>query len=316
MFERVAVPTPFQVGPVNGYLAGRTVVDPGPDSEEAWTTLVDALADRGLAPGDLDRVLVTHPHPDHFGLAARFREAGASVVASPDAVPVLEDFPGRLEYEQAYFRDFFVRCGMAESTAGTVTELPQAFLHYAPSTTVDRTVTDGDRLNVADRSVAVDDLAGHAPGELLFAFEHGGERRAILGDHVLPDHTPNPFLQPPPESGGERPRVLPAYDDSLQALRVAAYDRLLPGHGEAIDDPTGRIDAILAEHRERSEAVVDILDGRTTPVEVMRGLFGDLPATEQFAGMSEAVGHLDVLESRGRVVVDERDGTIRYRLAD
>jgi len=314
MFDRVAVPTPFRVGPVNAYLAGRTVVDPGPDSEEARAALVEALEQRNLAPADVEQVLVTHPHPDHFGLAARLREAGASVVASPDAAAVVEDFPGHVADEQVFFRAFFVRCGMAESTAETVTDLPQSFVHYAPSTDVDRTVSTGDTVTVADRALAVECVAGHAAGELLFAFDAEGEHTALVGDHVLPETTPAPFLQLPPESGGDRPAVLPAYDDSLTATRAAGYDRLLPGHGDPVADPAARIDVILAEHRERTATVADLLDGPTAPVDVMTGLFGDLPATEQFGGMSEAVGHLDVLEARGRVAVREDGGLLLYEL--
>jgi glyoxylase-like metal-dependent hydrolase (beta-lactamase superfamily II) len=311
MFERVPVPTPFQIGPVNAYLAGRTVVDPGPDSEEAWSTLVEALSARELAPGDVERVLVTHPHPDHFGTARRLRDHGATVVAARDAVPILEDFEGRLDREQAYFRDFFVRCGMAESTAETVTDLPAAFVHYAPSVAVDRAVTDGDTLTVADREVSVRTLAGHATGEVAFGYG-ADERVAIVGDNVLPHITPNPFLQPPPADGDERPRVVPAYNESLATLRQAGYDRLLPGHRELIEDPVGRIDEILAAHDDRTETVAAIVDGPTTPVEVMESLFEDLPVTEQFPGMSEAVGHLDVLEAQGRVRAREEGGLLLY----
>ncbi|MFC4448130.1 MBL fold metallo-hydrolase [Halorussus aquaticus] len=64
MFRRLSIPTPFQVGPVNAYLAGRTLVDPGPGSEEAWAALLDGLEARGLGPTDIERVLITHPHPD------------------------------------------------------------------------------------------------------------------------------------------------------------------------------------------------------------------------------------------------------------
>ena len=46
----------------------------------------------------------------------------------------------------------------------------------------------------------------------------------------------------------------------------------------------------------------------------MEELFGDLPATEQFSGMSEAVGHLDVLERRGKVEKRESGGVIVYEL--
>ncbi|WP_459194625.1 MBL fold metallo-hydrolase [Halosimplex sp. J119] len=316
MFERVSVPTPFQVGPVNAYLAGRTVVDPGPDSEEAWSRLTDALAERDLEPDDVDQVLVTHPHPDHFGLASRFRERGASVVAHPDAATIMADFPERLDAEQAYFREFFERCGMEPSTADTVTELPGAFVNYAPSVETDREVAAGDTVTVDGRQLRVDGLVGHAEGEVLFAFDGPAGREAVVGDNVLAEITPNPFLQPPPEPDAERPRVLPAYNERLESLREDGYDRMHPGHRDRIEDPTARIDAILDEHDERTERVAGMLDEPTAPVEVMTELFGDLPVTEQFPGMSEAVGHLDVLEAAGRVTVRESEGTIVYERTD
>ncbi|WP_436906931.1 MBL fold metallo-hydrolase [Halosimplex marinum] len=316
MFEQVTVPTPFRIGPVNAYLSGRTLVDPGPDSEEAWSHLTEALAERDLAPGDIEQLLVTHPHPDHFGLAERFRDRGATVVAHPDAAAVLRDFPGRLDAEQSFFRDFFERCGMAPSTADTVTELPEAFVHYAPSVAVDREVTAGDRVTVDGVELLVDDLTGHAVGEVLFAFDGPAGREALVGDNVLAEITPNPFLQPPPDADSDRPRVLPAYNDCLTDLRDAGYDRFHPGHRGRIDDPAGRIDDILAEHDDRTERVAGLLDEPATPVEVMTELFGDLPVTEQFPGMSEAVGHLDVLEAAGRATARERDGEIRYERSE
>jgi len=322
MFERVPLPTPFHVGTVNAYVAGRTVVDPGPDSEETREALRDALAERDLAPADVAQVLITHPHPDHFGLAAFLREHGASVVASPEAATVVRDFPGRLDDEQAFLSDFFRRCGMAAGTAETVTQLPEAFVHYAPSVSVDREVSAGDTVwvgrddpTVEEREVTVREVTGHAVGEVVFAFDGAAGREALVGDNVMAEITPNPFLQPPPEPGAERPRVLPAYNESLRRLREVGYDRFHPGHRGAVDDPAGRIDAILAEHDERTDRVAAMLDEPTTPVAVMNGLFDDLPVTEQFPGMSEAVGHLDVLVARDRAVAHERDGTLSYERA-
>lgn len=312
MFSRVSLPTPFQVGPVNSYITGRTIVDPGPDSEEAWSELLTALEARSLDPSDVEQVLITHPHPDHFGLAHRFRDEGARIVADERATPILEDFAGRLDHEQSYFVDFFERCGMAASTAETVTQLPEAFLNYASSVDVDRSVGAGDEITVDDRPVTVDTLVGHCVGEILFAFQADGERRAIVGDNVLAEITPNPFLQPPETDDEPRPRILPKYNDSLDRLAEAGYDRFLPGHRTEIDAPAERIRAIRADHEARTDDVADLLDGPTTPVDVMEGLFGDLPVTEQFSGLSEAVGHLDVLEARGRVEQRESGGVIVY----
>jgi len=312
MFARLPIPTPFQVGAVNAYLAGRTLVDPGPDSDEAWSALLDALEERELTPADIERVLITHPHPDHFGLAARLAEAGATVVASEPAAAIMRDFRGRYGLESAFFTDFFERCGMAARTAETVTDLPEAFIRYAPDVDTDRVLADGDTLVVQDATLDVLVTAGHAEGEAIFEYTVDGSRRAIVGDHVLAEITPNPFLLPPPESGGERPRALPTFNRSLDRLRDRDFDRLLTGHRDPVTEPSARIEEILAAHEERSGNVLDLVDGPTTPVDVMEGLFGDLPITEYFAGMSEAVGHLDVLEARDEVQPRERGGLLVY----
>ena len=315
MFRRVSIPTPFQVGAVNAYVAGRTIVDPGPDSEEAWSRLLEALEARELGPGDVSQVVVTHPHPDHFGLAHRFQDAGARVLASPEGAAIMRDFAARLRYEQSYFTDFFERCGISRETAKAVTQLPEAFLPYARSVDTDRELDAGATLTVDDEPLTVDSVAGHAVGERVFSYDHDGRREAIVGDTVLGDITPNPFLQPPPEDGTARPRVLPAFNDSLRWLREQGHDRFLTGHREPVESPGERIDAILGEHDRRSDEVASVVsEGATTPVDVMTALFGDLPATEYFAGMSEAVGHLDMLEERGRVEKRSSGGVYVYEL--
>lgn len=316
MFQRFEIPTPFQIGAVNAYLADTTLVDPGPDSEEAWAALLEELETHGLIPDDITQVLVTHPHPDHFGLAHRFADRGADVIASPECAAIVADFRGRLAYEQRFFVDFFDRHGMEHKTAETVVELPEAYVQYAPDVTVDRELSEGDTITVDGVDMDVMTAVGHSIGELLFAYDDAGERRAIVGDHVLADITPNPLLQPPPTEDDERPRVLPAFNESLERVKGANFDRLLAGHREVITDPAGRIDEILAAHEERTANVRDLVSGPTTAREVMEGLFGDLPVTEFFSGMSEAVGHLDVLEARGAVTRHENGGVVVYEPAD
>jgi glyoxylase-like metal-dependent hydrolase (beta-lactamase superfamily II) len=313
VFDRLSIPTPFQVGPVNAYLAADTIVDPGPASEDAWDTLQAELDAHDTNPGDIEQVLVTHPHPDHFGLAKRFRDHGARVLASGPAAAIIGAFDDRLRYEQEYFKPFFKRHGLPDSTTETITELPEAFVQYAPNVDTDRVLDAGDTVEVGDATLTVDTVQGHAPGELTFEYTTDrGETHAIVGDNVLAEITPNPLLQPPPEPGGDRPRVLPAFNDSLRELRAREYDRLLPGHRSEITDPHERITAILDAHEDRTATVAELVDGPTTAVEVMHGLFDDLPATEAFSGMSEAIGHLDVLEARGDVRRRDTDDRVVY----
>lgn len=312
MFSRLSIPTPFQVGPVNAYLADRTLIDPGPDSEEAWEMLTEKLSDEGRQIADLERVVVTHPHPDHFGMAKRLRSRGLDVVASPDTAAIVEAFDDRLAYEQSFFEDFLVQHGLERSTVESVITLPEAYLPYAPNCPVDRVVADGDSVAVDGVELAVEIRDGHAPGELLLRYEADDEHRAVVGDHVLGDVTPNPLLRPPMDPDEERPRVLPEYNESLGALEDRRFDRFLPGHGSPIDDPSGRIGEILAAHEDRTANVLALIDGPMSAREVMEGLFDDLPVIEYFPAMSEAVGHLDVLEARGTVRAIEEDGHTLY----
>lgn len=312
MFSRLSIPTPFQVGPVNGYLAGRTLIDPGPDSDESWSALTEKLAAEDCQVDDLERVVVTHPHPDHFGMANRLRERGVRIVASPDAATIIESFDDRLQYEQAFFETFFVRHGLDQSTAETVTTLPEAYLPYAPNCSVDRTVDVGDEISINGTDLTVEAVDGHAPGELLFSYETAGEYRAVVGDHVLGDVTPNPLLRPPMDREDDRPRVLPRYNASLATLQERPFDQLLPGHGGLVDDPQGRIGEILAAHEDRTANVLELIDGPTSARAVMDGLFDDLPVIDYFPAMSEAIGHLDVLEERGEVRATEDAGRVVY----
>lgn len=301
MFERHPVPTPFPVDPVNVYVSGRTIVDPGPETDEAWSTVRAALAEHGLEPADVEQVLVTHPHPDHFGLARRFRDRGARVLGSEETAAIVAAYDDRLEYEASVFDDLFRRHGLSGAVTETVLEIAAGLSHHVSDCQVDRVLDDGDEFTVGSTPMTVGTLTGHAPGELWFSYEQDGDDRAIVGDHVLAEITPNPLLQPPVNPGERRPRVLPAFNESLAQLRVQGFDRLLPGHGPPIDRPADRIDAILTAHEARTDAVFSLVSGPTTAADVMDGLFGALPSSEVFSGMSEAIGHLDVLEERGRL---------------
>lgn len=313
MFHRIPVPTPFEIGRVNTYVAGKTIVDPGPNSDQSWEELVEGLNEIGLAPEDIEQVLITHPHLDHFGLTKRFKDRGATVYASPETAGIVSDFPARLDHEQSYFAPFFQRCGVEPAIAETVVTLPDSFLTYSSSFETDVELTAGDTLTVDGKAIRIAELAGHAIGELLFEFETDSETQAIVGDTVLGHVTPNPFLQPPPEDGGDRPRQVLQFNETLADLADAGYDRLLSGHGTPIDEPAERIEEIRDAHEERTSNALELVDGQTQPIEVMDGLFGDLPVVETFSGMSEAVGHLEVLEDRGEVeqVPDSED--IYYR---
>src|SRR5262245_59593203 len=81
--EKLVIPTPFPVGPINIYLVVDdpiTLIDTGPKTDQAVAALREQLGKLGFKTDDIKRIVLTHTHEDHCGLAATLqRESGARV---------------------------------------------------------------------------------------------------------------------------------------------------------------------------------------------------------------------------------------------
>lgn len=314
---RIEIPTPFEVGPVNCYAFDDdelTLLDPGPTTDEAYHAVASGLDDLGYAVTDASRILITHPHMDHFGLANRIAtEADARVIAHTDAKMKLSDPLEHFDREQAFFKPYLATMGVPEQMVDTVVGLPAQYRDFQEPVTVDRVLTDGDVVDIGRELRAVA-TPGHAPGSVCFVAESANA--AFTGDHVLSDVSPNPLLTLAPEATDERTRSLPQYLDSLVTLQSEAVTTGFGGHYRSISNLPGRIDDIRDHHETRKERIADMLAemGAATAYRIMGEMFPNLPATETFPGMSEVIGHLDLLEDEGRVRIVETDGVKRYVL--
>lgn len=319
-FERIEIPTPFHIGPINCYAFlgdDVTLLDPGPATDEAYATLRSRLEEEGYGLDDVERILVTHPHMDHFGIANRLKDVSdAELLAHEDAVERIADPDGYLDREQAFFEPFLASMGMPEQVAGTTIELPEPYATYREPVTVDETVAAGERVDVG-AELEVVHTPGHSPGSVCFVDPADGA--AFTGDHVLAEISPNPLLTLEPGTSDRRTRSLPTYLESLRKLREIDIDVDVgyAGHRGTIPDVGARVTEIIDHHHDRKETFADVLEaeGPMTAYQLMQDRFPDLPATEMFPGMSEVIGHLDLLEDEGRVEITESDGVRRYELA-
>src|SRR4029453_5998846 len=72
----ISLPTPFYIGPVNVYLIAEdplTIIDTGPKTKETIEVLRAGLRKAGFLVSDLRRIVLTHAHEDHCGLARSLR---------------------------------------------------------------------------------------------------------------------------------------------------------------------------------------------------------------------------------------------------
>jgi len=154
----------------------------------------------------------------------------------------------------------------------------------------------GDGATVA--AGAVELVAHHQPGHTAdhLCLQVPATGAVLTGDHVLGEGT-TVIAWPDGDLGH--------YLASLRALRALGPRVLYPGHGEVIEDPTTRVDALLAHRQERTRQIVAALVGGPVTVdEIVTVVYPDLAAGLRAAAARSVNAHLADLERSGRVVQD------------
>ena len=315
----ITLPVPFAVRAVNCYLLEGnplTLIDPGADWPETMVELEASLAVRGIRVEDVEQVILSHQHYDHVGLAHTVRErSGATVVAHELLRPFLADLPGQMELEDTYQADVMRLHGVSASAIAALYAVSRQHRIYGGSVTVDRTIREGDVVEAGGRRLLVGERPGHSPTDTIFVVE--GERLAVVGDHLIGHISSNPVIHRPldrPADVHERMRSLPLYLDSLRRTAELDVDVLLPGHGNPVEGHRALVEERLDFHRRRKERIFGgLAGGPLTAHELAVDLWGSVAEREPFLTLSEALGHLDLLEAEGRVAATaDDDGVLRY----
>jgi glyoxylase-like metal-dependent hydrolase (beta-lactamase superfamily II) len=316
------IPTPFAVGRVNVYLVEDdplTLVDAGPNSATSLTELEAALGAHGRRVEDIERIVITHQHLDHSGLVAILAErAGAEVCALDRLAPWLARFHDAIEEGDAFAQAVMLRHGIPSDTVMVLRGVTKQFHAWGASATVTTPLADGSVLPFAGRSWRVWHRPGHSPSDTVFHDEASGE--LIGGDHLLKHISSNPLISLPLEGGEadptQRPKALVAYMASLRATQAMDLVRVLPGHGEPVEDHRTLIDERMRLHERRERKLHGLIAERPrTGHELAIELWGNVAVTQAYLTLSEILGHVDLLLDAGQVVEIEDDGIVRFSTA-
>nr|WP_272931405.1 MBL fold metallo-hydrolase [Halobacterium noricense] len=279
--------------------APTTLVDTGVATPDVEAELRAALDARGVSFADVDRVLLTHWHNDHAGLAGAIQaESDATVVIhEADADLVAQRGTARedlYDAQEAALYDWGLPDDEREGLLAFNDE--HSDLRGEPADVTE--ITDGDTVSLGPFEAEVVHLPGHAAGLVAYVVERDGRREAFVGDAILPKYTPN--------VGGADIRVdrpLAQYLDSLLRIEALDLDRAWPGHRGPIIAPSERARDITSHHEERTarveRAVADLAPA--TPWAVSAQLFGSLSGIHVLHGPGEAYAHLDHLVHEGRL---------------
>ncbi|MCL4861287.1 MAG: MBL fold metallo-hydrolase [Caldilineaceae bacterium] len=306
---QVRLPLPFRLDHVNCYALrdddGWTLVDAGlhwPDAEAAWRA---AWAELDLQPRQIRRMILTHAHPDHFGMAGWVQaQSSAPVYLAAEE----ETFARRMwmapAMEVAASAQHWRSAGAPEDVIQRMEAQTDHLQRMTlPHPTALATIEAGITVQMGGRKWQAIHAPGHSEGQLLFYA--ASDRLLLCGDHVLMKITPHIGLWPT-----SAPDPLGRYLASLDALAGLEVQLALPGHRHAIHDWPGRIAELQQHHAERLTTMAESADGATA-FQVMERAFpaGLLSEHELRFALAETLAHLEHLVIRRQLNYD--DGGVR-----
>jgi len=299
---------------INAYVVadddGLTLIDAGWKTDDVLAALHAGLQTHGFGLSDIRRLLITHCHFDHYGLAATLLRAGLGALLMHRldwalARDHLSD-PAALD---AAADAWIARNGLRVDTSPD----DQLAHHRTELARPTRELAGGERIGRL-RAVWT---PGHTPGHLCFAYERSGAM--FTGDHILDPITPHVGIWRP---GNADP--LGDYIASLRAVAAHGATRVFPAHGEPFADLGRRAAELLAHEALRERQVITALGtvtrsagdiARMLPWTRRNRAFAELsPAHQQFA-VAETLAHLEHLRTRAAVVREEQVDSTVFRSA-
>ncbi|MCA0273272.1 MAG: MBL fold metallo-hydrolase [Proteobacteria bacterium] len=304
------LPLPMALDHVNVYALddgdGWTVIDTGFDSSRTRATW-EAILSGPLGGRSVRRVVVTHYHPDHVGLAGWFQARGAELVTTRTswilARMLILDLQSLPVPETI---DFWRGAGMdPDLLARRATERPFNFADVvAPLPLGYSRIAEGDTIRIGGRDWLVRTGDGHAPEHATF-WEVGGDL-IIGGDQLLPSISANLGVY------ASEPEADPIAEWMASCRRFKLHARdgqlVLPGHKLPFTGLPLRLDQMIDNHVGALTRLTELLGTPKVATECFDTLF-KRPVGEAEYGFAlvEAVAHLNHLWKTGKVARERRE---------
>jgi len=315
---QISVPMDKPLRQVNSYVlydadGGVSIIDPGPHSQETEVAWQGTLQELGLSWSQVRNVVVTHHHPDHYGLAGwiqtrSYCKVWMSKRAHAEALWMWGETSGMSDALPLFFAQHGMPLHFTDKIKGHLAHFepqvtPQPEVSYIPPR---ETFEMGNQLWLPIPT------GGHAPGHLSFYNKENGYM--ICGDAVLPQISPNVSLLP-----GSDPQPLQTFLQGLRELSHYPVSMAFPGHREPFSGFTERINSLLEHHEERLDAAEALLtSGPLSGYALCDTLFaGRVSSIHQLRfAMSETLAHMVELIRRERVIQIESGSGVLFATAE
>lgn len=304
---KIVLPFPGKrPGPVNVLLfrgKKNVLVDTG--AIHTVAVLEKAFREIGFSFRELDQIIITHGHLDHYGAArtiVRLSGNKTKLCAHPEDIYSIKK--GR-EVPLKTYRKFLSLMGVPFPFIGMMTPLLLMSKFLARNTNIDILLNDGDIVPVGNYFARVISTPGHSKGSICLSLDD--EKILVSGDHILEHITPNAFVMLNSKDGAVPSRCSQLeYYRSIEKIEALSPLLTVPAHGKLIYDVRQITAGYRVSFEKRLREITSITkNGRKTVYQIAINLFPGLGGMrfflELFLAISEVFTHLQVLEKDGNV---------------
>jgi glyoxylase-like metal-dependent hydrolase (beta-lactamase superfamily II) len=293
------------------------LIDTGLDTPDAFGTLNKELRHYGFTFKDISRIIITHIHPDHYGLSGKLKQiSGCKVAMSEIESGIIDSRYINSNELLKQIRKFLQVNGVPKADLSKFAEVSLPAGKFVVPAIPDIKLKAGSKISVDPFEFKVLATPGHAAGHICLY--EPNRKLLFTGDHILPQITSHIGLHP---QSGNNP--LAAYLDSLEEMMKLEVNFAFPGHGPAFSGIRQIIDGLFRHHESRSAIILKALQENmksayqvASEVPWMSGSragnFQNLNLFDQRLALTETLAHIDYLCHEGKVQKFEQDGTASY----
>ena len=289
------------------------LVDCGWNTDSAYQALEEGMKEHGSHPNEVRKLVITHVHPDHYGMAGRLKRISDCevVIHEKDAEVITSRYlaPKTLTEEMSRY---MVMHGVPQSDSPQMSMGSMGMIDKVAAVPPDTEVKGGETFKAGQFDFEIVWTPGHSPGHIcLYEPNH---KVLLTGDHILPTITPNVSMHSQIHGS-----PLGDYMRSLKKLEDLDVKWVLPAHEFEIHDLKKRVIEIERHHQERLDEMTRCIDrGGSTAWEVAgrvvwaTGKLADFDPWMQRAAVGETLAHLEYLFEQGRLAKVMRDGAMYW----
>ncbi len=291
----IKIPLDFEVKEIKSYVIKQdpiTIIDPGPYSKEFFNYLKYALKKHNLIPQDIRRIILTHGHADHAGIAGFFQEEfGCEVyIHENDVEKIATTFDEKISKRKSFYIKIFIENGFPDNIVDFLINYVSGFYKFTFKVNRFNKIKDEDFIEFEKFKLKVYHFPGHTSGHCCFLLK---DDKFISGDVLLKDVFVTPLLEF--DKQGNSRKNLKNFLYSLNKLKKFAYLNWYTAHGENNFDKLLRIEEIKKMINSKIEVIRKNLNFNLTIYENFSNIYPNLEIEKFLFYFSFFYGVLEIL---------------------